>query len=90
MKITEAMLDNQDLAAPVATVLEKETEKAVDVELKRTCLRHKFVKAGYSTSILSASSSDRPPTDISDEATKKRGTPKSQKSLHPNYRCASR
>lgn len=33
-KITKAVLDNQDGIASVATILKKETEKAVDAESK--------------------------------------------------------
>lgn len=33
--MTEIMLENQDLDAPVTIIVKMETEKAVDVELKK-------------------------------------------------------
>lgn len=34
-KMTEAMLDNQDFIAPVATIVKEETKKRVDVKSER-------------------------------------------------------
>lgn len=70
--MTKAMLDNQYFIAPVATIVNKETEKAVKVKSKREYLRWIFVAAAYSMGKRSSSSSDQPPTDISEELTYKK------------------
>lgn len=70
-RITDAMCNNKFFISLVATIAEMKTEMAVDVEWEREEWRLKFTEAMYSTGALSASSSDRPQTDISDEWTNK-------------------
>lgn len=61
------MLDIQDFNAPVATILKKETEKAVEVKYKREERQFKISKAAYITGARSASSIDQLPIYISKE-----------------------
>lgn len=46
-RMVEAMLDKQDFIAPAATIVKKETERAVDVESRREDRCRKFIKAAY-------------------------------------------
>lgn len=66
------MLNNQDFFDPVAIIVKKETGKAISVEPKRKDPHRKLVQAIHSTGTQSASSSDRPPRDISDDGTNRK------------------
>lgn len=63
------MLDNQDFITAVATIVKKETNKAVDVEAKRDVRRQNVDKAALSTAARLTSSNDRSPVDISNKRT---------------------
>lgn len=70
-RVTETMLDNQNPIAPVAKIVDKETEKAEEVDSKRVDRCRKFVVAAYTIGAPSASSGGRPSTNISDDRTNK-------------------
>lgn len=67
-----AILENHDFIAPVATIVEKGTEKSVDVESQREGRRWKFVEATFSTDARFASWSNRHTTNISNKWTNMR------------------
>lgn len=67
--VKQAMLECQDFIAPVAPMIKKETKKAVNAGPERVDRHEIFFAAVYSTVTRSASSGDRPLTDISEERT---------------------
>lgn len=68
-KLTEAVLDNQDFIAPVPQTVEKETEKALEIESRQEDQRCKLAVAEISIGARSTSSNDRPTPKISDRWT---------------------
>lgn len=71
-EMTEDMLHNQNLIAPVATNVKKEAKKSKDLESQRKGRRGKFVDTAYSTGARSAPSTDRALVVISDDCTTKK------------------
>lgn len=65
--MTECMTDNWYFIAPVATIVEHETKKAVYGELKREDRRRNVFEAGYSIAAKFGSSSNRPWMEIFDD-----------------------
>lgn len=65
------MLENQNFIALVPAIVKKATEQAMYVESETEDRCRKFVEAAYSTDARSPPSSNRPPTDMSDERTYK-------------------
>lgn len=64
--MTEAMWDNQDFTAPVVTIINIDTRKAMGAVLKSDFRCQKFVQAAYSSGSRSSISNDRSVTDIAD------------------------
>lgn len=82
-KMVEAMLESQYFARPVAIIVKKHMEKAVEVKSKRQDRRRWFVKATCGIGAGSASSSDGPLTKISDKPTKEKDHLEISEELEP-------
>lgn len=67
VRTTEVLLDRQAFIARVSSIVKNKIPKTKDTEWKTENLRRKLVKTVYCTATRLVSSSDKAPTDITDE-----------------------
>lgn len=66
------MLDNRDFLSSVTAIVKKKTDKAADVGSMEDDRLRIFVDVTYGSEARTASSSDRPPMDITDQRSNKK------------------